>query len=301
MANPLLSSQLRKHEIPGRVAIAGGNGGLPKIIISADRSAAEIYLHGAHITSFQKKGELPLVFMSRKSHFQNGEPIRGGVPIIFPWFGARENSPSHGFARLAEWELTNTSAAANGDVKLVFALPEDVSIKANEPAVKMNFIVTVSDELTMELDITNLSSKNFTFENCLHTYFEVGDINQISISGLEQLPFDDFAAGAGGARRPAENSVLRITKETNRVYFDSPQTVEIRDEKLKRAIRVEKSNSKSTVVWNPWTTQKLPGDFDPPEYQNMVCVESGDVKQNKITLLPNHTSELKVVVSSKQI
>jgi D-hexose-6-phosphate mutarotase len=94
---------------------------------------------------------------------------------------------------------------------------------------------------------------------------------------------------------------LRITKETNRVYFDPPQAVEIRDEKLKRIICVEKFNSKSTVVWNPWTTQKLPDDFDPSEYMQMVCVESGNVKQNKITLSSGQMSNLKVIVSSHPI
>ena len=92
--------------------------------------------------------------------------------------------------------------------------------------------------------------------------------------------------------------VLRITKETNRVYPDNAATVEIRDGNLKRTIRVEKFNSQSTVVWNPWTTQKLPDDFDPAEHKNMVCVESGNVKQNKISLAPGQTAALKVILSS---
>jgi D-hexose-6-phosphate mutarotase len=94
------------------------------------------------------------------------------------------------------------------------------------------------------------------------------------------------------------DAVLRIAKETNRVYPDNTGIVEIRDENLKRTIRVEKSGSKSTVVWNPWTTQKLPDDFDPAEHKHMVCVESGNVKQNKILLAPGKTAALKVVLSS---
>jgi len=63
---------------------------------------------------------------------------------------------------------------------------------------------------------------------------------------------------------------------------------------------VEKSGSDSTVVWNPWTTQKLPDDFDPAEHQRMVCVESGNVKHNKISLAPGKTSALKVVLRSEK-
>jgi D-hexose-6-phosphate mutarotase len=135
-------------------------------------------------------------------------------------------------------------------------------------------------------------------ENCLHTYFHVGDISQVSIAGLQGVPFDDFAAGAAGARKSENDSVLRITKETNRVYPDTAGTVKIHDENLKRTIRVEKSGSNSTVVWNPWTTQKLPDDFDSAEHKHMVCVESGNVKQNKISLAPGQTASLNVALNS---
>ncbi|HEU5397334.1 MAG TPA: D-hexose-6-phosphate mutarotase, partial [Verrucomicrobiae bacterium] len=72
-----------------------------------------------------------------------------------------------------------------------------------------------------------------------------------------------------------------------------------RDDELNRIIRVEKLGSRSTVVWNPWTTQKLPGDFDPAEHRNMVCVESGNVKQNKIALPGGETASLKATLSSR--
>jgi len=292
---------LRQHEIAGRVAVTAGSGGLPKLILTTANSTAEVYLHGAHVTAFQKKNEPPLLFVSKKSEFAPDKAIRGGVPVIFPWFGPREGAVMHGFARTTEWELTKTSATPDGTVKVVFTLPDAVSIKANWPVARINFIVTVSDKLTMELTVANLSPENFGFENCLHTYFAVGDINAATIVGLENQAFDDFAAGAGGARRDAEKQALKIARETNRLYFDASQAVDIRDEKFKRVIRVEKQNSKSTVVWNPWTTQKMPGDFDQAEHAEMVCVESGNVKQNKVVLAPNQTSDLKVVVSSRPL
>ena len=93
------------------------------------------------------------------------------------------------------------------------------------------------------------------------------------------------------------DAVLRITKETNRVYPDTTGTVEIIDAKFRRIIRIEKSGSADTVVWNPWTTQ-LMSDFDPAEHGRMVCVESGNVKQNKISLAPGKASTLRVELSS---
>jgi D-hexose-6-phosphate mutarotase len=151
----------------------------------------------------------------------------------------------------------------------------------------------------MELIAANDScDETLKIENCLHTYFNVGDIGGVSITGLQGAPFLDNAAGGNGERKIQDESTLRITRETNRIYLDTTGAVEIRDEFFKRTVRVEKFNSQSTIVWNPWTTQKLPDDFDPAEHTLMVCVESGNVKQNKISLAPGKTAALKVVLSS---
>jgi glucose-6-phosphate 1-epimerase len=293
------NSALRQHAIPGRVAINKGLGGLPKINVTTDCSTAEIYLHGAHITGFQKNGWPPLLFMSAKSYFAPDKPIRGGVPVIIPWFGNREGEPSHGFARITEWELVKTAAAPDGAVTLHFALPA-IPGRETWKNLRTEFIVTVSDTLTMELIATNDScDEALEIENCLHTYFHVGDIGAVSITGLRGASYIDNAGDGGGALKTDGEATLRIAKETNRLYQNTTGIAEIRDEMLKRVIRVEKFNSESTVVWNPWTTQKLPDDFDPAEHQHMVCVESGNVKHNKISLAPGKTSALKVVISSR--
>jgi D-hexose-6-phosphate mutarotase len=301
MENTILPARLRKFEIPGRVTFASGGGGLPKINITTARSTAEIYLHGAHISAFQKNGEPPLLFMGRLSQFAAGKAIRGGVPICFPWFGPRQGDVMHGFARITEWNLIETAATPGGGVTVRFRLPSTAA-HAAWPAFRAELVVIVTDQLAMELIATNESAdRNFDFENCLHTYFAVGNIAQVSLTGLQGTPFLDFAAGASGTRCPGEDTTLRITKETNRTYLDTTSAVEIRDENLRRTIRVEKSNSNSTVVWNPWTTQKMPDDFDPAEHQHMVCVESGNVKQNKISLPPGKSTGLKVVLSSRPL
>jgi D-hexose-6-phosphate mutarotase len=295
-----MSIQALKHlEIPGRVAFVHGNGGLTKAIVTAEGGMAEVYLHGAHVTHFQKNGEPPLLFLSARSWFGPGKPIRGGVPICFPWFGNRDGEPSHGFARITEWQLVKTSVTADGAVSLLLAMPE-IPGRAASNSLRTELAVIVADTLTMELTTTNESCDGtLEVENCLHSYFLVGDIGAVGIAGLQGAPFDDNAAGGNGERKVENDSVLRITKETNRVYPNSTGTVEIRDEHLRRKIRVEKSGSASTVVWNPWTTQKLPDDFDPAEHRHMVCVESGNVKQNKISLAPGESTSLKVLISSQ--
>jgi D-hexose-6-phosphate mutarotase len=292
---------LRPYEIAGRVKIVSGQGGLPLVKITTPWSTAEIYLHGAHLAHFQKNGEPPLIFMSAKSFFAPGKAIRGGVPICYPWFGNRDGEPSHGFARITEWQLVKTNAATDGTVTVKLALP---AITGRElwNNLRTEFVVTIGETLTMELVTINEScGETVELENCLHTYFHVGDIGVVKVNGLESAAFLDFAHSANGVPKPAENAPIKISQETNRSYFDTTSTVEIHDEKLKRGIRVEKSGSQSTVVWNPWTTQKMPDDWGTGEHFNMVCVESGNVKQNKLSLAPGKSSALKVVLSSTSL
>src|ERR1017187_5921839 len=119
-----MSTTLKTIEIPGRVIFTEGNGELLKLEINTAWSRAEVYLHGAHITHFQKQDEPPVLFMSQLSRFQDGTPIRGGIPVIFPWFGAREGEPAHGFARIQKWELREISQLVNGGVSVRLGLPD---------------------------------------------------------------------------------------------------------------------------------------------------------------------------------
>jgi glucose-6-phosphate 1-epimerase len=287
----------QQHDIPGRIAVGKGEGGLARVRITAPGSDADIYLHGAHVTHFQKHGEAPLLFLSRKSRFASDSGIRGGVPICYPWFGARAGLPSHGFARLVEWTLAGASAEPNGSVSVRFVLPRAA---APWDSLETEFVVRVSDRLEMTLATKNGGTQPITLENCLHTYLQVSDIDGVSISGLGGAPFDDFSSGQTGTPRVQDEQTLRIGGETNRVYPDNSAPVEIHDVQLGRVIRVEKSGSRSTVVWNPWTTQKMPDDFDEMDYRQMVCVESGNVKQNAVLLAPGETTRLRVVVSEQR-
>lgn len=99
------SGEIAKPESLGRVSFLDGQGELPMLEVSTPWSTAEIYLHGAHVTHFKKKDEPPLLFVSQCSRFAEGQPIRGGIPVIFPWFGSREGLGQHGFARTKAWEV----------------------------------------------------------------------------------------------------------------------------------------------------------------------------------------------------
>jgi len=152
--------------------------------------------------------------------------------------------------------------------------------------------------LTLQLNVTNNSTdQEFPLENCLHSYFEVGDITAVSITGLKGATYLDKMANF--AEKTETNDAIRINSEVDRIYLNTVEPVEIIDPRLGRKIRIEKHGSVSTVVWNPWVTkaQQMP-DFCNEEYQRMVCVESGNVASNNIKLPPGETSTLKVKLST---
>ncbi len=287
---------LKEHEITGAVAISPGQGGLPRLVITTPFSQAEIYLHGAHVTAFQKNGEPPLLWMSAKSLFAPDKAIRGGVPICFPWFGPRTGAPAHGYARLTEWNLVATSACPDGRVTVRLRLPDKVGEAPYSGSVE--YIVTVGSTLTLELQVNNHSSESVIFEEMLHTYFTVGDITGVSVKGLHGVHYLDKVAG--NALKNEDDDVIRFTGETDRVYLETTHTVEIEDPKLRRIIRVEKSGSASTVVWNPWVAKsKAMADFGDEEFHHMVCVESGNVGPAQTTLAPGVANTLKAVLASR--
>ena len=253
-------------------------------------SSAEIYLHGAHVTGFQKTGEPPLLFTSDSSHFESNSPIRGGVPVIFPWFGPRDGHPAHGYARTTEWELHQTALMPDETVRLAFRLPESESFR-------VEYIVTVGAKLTLELLVSNSSTDQpASFETCLHTYFHVGEIAQVAVHGLAETEYFDKVAGENAREG---NAPLRIDGEVDRVYQDTVATVEITDPVLQRVIRIAKSGSQSTVVWNPWITKSAAiSDLGNDDYLQFLCVESGNVRDGKLTLAPGECAAMAVEISS---
>ena len=285
---------------PGRVTFLDGQGELPMLEISTPWSTAEIYLQGAHVTQFKKKDEAPLLFLSQCSRFVEGQAIRGGIPVIFPWFGPRVGLGQHGFARLKTWEVKEVAPAPDGSVSVRFRLPTCPDA-GGFPPFSAEYVVTVREFLALQLIVSNQSKDaEFTFEDCLHTYFEVGDVTAISIRGLKGLTYLDKVARF--VEQSEARDAVRIASEVDRIYQNATGTVEILDPRLGRRIRVEKQGSASTVVWNPWIvkSRQMP-DFGDEEYERMICLESGNVAANSVTLAPGASATLAVKLSTETL
>ncbi len=93
-------------------SVEKGNGGLPKVRVASPKVTGEIYLHGAHVTSWKPAGKEEVLFLSSQSQWEDGRAIRGGVPISFPWFAGKAydpKAPAHGFVRTKAWQLESVS------------------------------------------------------------------------------------------------------------------------------------------------------------------------------------------------
>src|SRR5580700_7402869 len=123
-----LSELQKRYGVSGVVKIDAGRGGLPRIAVNSGLAFAEVYLFGAHVTEFQPRGSAPVLFLSKHSVFDGRKPIRGGVPLVFPWFGPRADMPElppHGFARTREWEIESCDARGDGSVRIVLTTSSD--------------------------------------------------------------------------------------------------------------------------------------------------------------------------------
>ena len=288
-------------------AVTPGAGQLPRLEISTPSGAAEIYLHGAHLTRWQPAhAGAPVLWMSAHSFWEDGKPIRGGVPICFPWFGpnaSQPSAPAHGFARLADWTLVGAvegDAHSDRGTVVTFALEGERMSEAWPFRFRATYEVAVGTTLSMSLEVENRDEKALAFEEALHTYFTVSDIANVAISGLERTPYLDKAGGL--AQRTQDDSPIRFAGETDRVYLETTAACAIDDPGLRRRIVVSKDNSRSTVVWNPWIAKaRAMPDFGDEEWRGMVCVETANVGAAAVQLAPGerHRMTVSLAVESR--
>lgn len=289
----------RRFGIAGIAQIVAGNGGLPLVRITTSTAHAEISLQGAQVLSWRPAGAEQVLFLSDHSLWQPGAPIRGGIPICFPWFGRKPDDPSaprHGFVRLREWRLDSLRADDDGSITLVCVTSSDQDTRASWPHdFLLALRIRVAHTLRLELSVVNRGPGSFRFEEALHTYFRIGRIQQTRVRGLDGFAYLDKTEDFREKRQDGE---VRFDRETDRVYPDTEHPAEIVDAALRRRLRIEKLHSASTIVWNPWKEiAASTSDLGDDEWQNMLCVESGNVMRNAVTLAPGEEHMLRATLS----
>ncbi len=283
--------------------------GMPRARITTPACTAEVYLQGAHLTQWQPASREPVLFLSERSAFTPGKAIRGGIPIIFPWFGAPETSPihppqgsaSHGFARVWPWTLRFV-ALAGDDLHLSFTLDHNERLHAlGFDFLQLGVDFILGSKLTVRLSavhsVTGPEARPFVFEEALHAYLQLGDIHQVSIEGLAGTDYLDKTDSF--LRKDQVDPIIIFTSETDRPYLNTTSPVTLVDPVLRRRLCVSKAHSSTTVVWSPAAalTAKLP-DLAPDDWQHFACIETANVAENAVTLAPGqaHTMEMQLSV-----
>ena len=282
------------------------------IAISVKNNAGNgtVFLQGAQLAEYKKKGEEPLIWLSEHCDYQVGSPLRGGVPVCWPWFGdlarnpatVREqvmgDAPAHGFVRSVDWELEGIKLLDDSTTQLMLTL--DVQPSEQWPyAAGLQLAVTVGAELTLELRVTNKDAKSFSFTSALHTYLNISDINQVQVKGLEHATYLDTLEN-WSTRSSTE--LLSVQGELDSVYTNISQPVRVEDKQWNRSISLEGKNAPDLVVWNPWIEKsKRISQFADTDFQQMLCLESAHLLNNAQRLKSEEQFTFGVQISSDSL
>ncbi|UQW74224.1 D-hexose-6-phosphate mutarotase [Pseudomonas avellanae] len=263
---------------------------------------------GAHILSYQVAGQPPLVWLNEEAAFKKGKAIRAGMPICWPWFGNLERNPqsvqamrdssepakAHGEVRALDWQLLGIGA--DGDALLVeFVLPEAEGHLPGWPHnVALKLSIRLDHALNVSLVSYNCGAEPVTFSQALHTYFAVSDVRQVSVEGLDGLRYIETLANWEEREQTGD---LTFTGETDRIYQNTPGVLSIVDPEWQRRIHIRSTGSKSAILWNPWIekTGKFT-DMAADGWQRMVCVETANVLDDVVTLVPDQMHVLGVSI-----
>jgi glucose-6-phosphate 1-epimerase len=286
--------------IAGIAQVVAGNGGLAKVRINSPAASAEIYLHGAQVTSWKPAGAEEVIFLSEHSRWEDGRAIRGGIPICFPWFRAKADdpkAPAHGFVRTKAWQLESITRDG-GAVTVTMSTASDESTRKWWPGeFRLVHRVTVGSGLKLELAVTNTGTTALRPEEALHTYHRVGHAENIHLAGLDGVTYLD---NTDSNREKIQHGDVVLTAQTDSAYMNTQHAIELVDPELRRRILIAKENSLTTVVWNPWRegAQAL-SDLGGDEWQQMICAEASNILGFAVHLAPGqqHTMRANIRVA----
>jgi glucose-6-phosphate 1-epimerase len=297
-ANSTIAELDRRFGIPGLARVCAGNGAMPRVQITSLLSEGEMYLHGAQVTSWKPAGADEVLFVSAKSRWEEGQAIRGGIPICFPWFRAKVNdpqAPAHGFVRTKTWQLESIVETGSGVAISMFTESDEHSRRWWPGSLRLVHRATFGSELTLELVCTNTGTAPLRFEEALHTYNRVADVHDVRLQGLNAVRFLD---NTDSNREKIQRGDVAIVSQTDNAYLNTRHEVDLLDPGMRRRIRLRKANSLTTVVWNPWyEAAKGMRDLGDGEWTQFLCAEASNILDGAVELAPGQEHRMTAVLS----
>ncbi|BEV09057.1 MULTISPECIES: D-hexose-6-phosphate mutarotase [unclassified Methylophilus] len=265
--------------------------GLQYLEIDNPLATGKIALQGAHVMHWQPKFlSHPVLWLSSNARYVKGRSIRGGVPICWPWFGAHPTDSTlcpHGFARVIPWRVMDIDATPTGATRIILEMQQtpEAQRQLSYPY-ELTLTITIGRRLRIDLATTNLAEHPFVISEAFHTYFNVSDLSNIKITGMQDLVYLDKLLKY---ERNVEHNPLSFDgHEYDRVYVDHSSDCSIHDSGYNRIIHVSKSGSDTTVVWNPGADKAATmGDMGVgEEWRKTICVETTNALDNMVVINP---------------
>lgn len=261
------------HQLPNEIKLVRYNE-LDVLEITHDTCTAKIALQGAHLFSWQPKhAEQDALWISEIEPFKTGSAIRGGIPICYPNFGAGldgNQTPFHGTARTALWELADFSLEADY-VRVVLQLLSHAKVEMHLGK-------------TCQIHFTHLTDT--PSQLALHSYFNLADISQTDVFGLPTRCFNALLKAEQAVENPR-----KIAENVDCIYQIEQPISLIHDYGNARQIEIEHGNASEIVLWNPWHNPI--GGMSESGYKTMICVETARIHR---LLAQNETVSVKISV-----
>jgi len=284
-------------------------GELDAIQINHPLFKATLLLQGAQLIKFcpQNNQYKNLLWLSNQVEYKIGQPLRGGIPICWPWFGNLDknpkniqqqtninNAPAHGIVRDIPW-------AVHSIIESCEAVIIDLKIQSNDSLKRIwpyDFSLTArftfSQTLSVELITENTGQSSFHFSQALHTYLPTEDIRQTYIHNAQQTEYID--ALDEWTKKKQQGRVV-FNQETDRLYFfennAGENQFELRVESPNQQLILKTSNSLSAVIWNPWVDKsKRLSQFSADDYKSMYCIESANVMSDHKSVAKNEKQSI---------
>ncbi|WP_283149145.1 D-hexose-6-phosphate mutarotase [Silvimonas soli] len=288
------------NSVPGLSIVSSvgryGGAGLDLLTVENPAGHAVIALQGAHVVSFVPAAAKDVLWISPNAVFAPGEAIRGGIPLCLPWFGAKPqepDAPKHGFARNEVWTLIEASVEAD-TTRVVLELRDNAASHALwDHAFVYRLAVTVGKTLHLDLQIQHLGTTPQLHSVALHTYFDVGDVTQAVITGLDGTTYIDTTQDS--KPRFAQTGAVQLSGPTDRVYLNVPQYQDIKTPD--RTLKIDSQDTHCAVVWNAWHNADKIADIGPGNYVGYLCVERADAWEYSPTLQPGETYRASMTLS----
>jgi glucose-6-phosphate 1-epimerase len=284
---------------------------LPVLKICNRYADAAIALQGAQILEYTPRGKYPLIWLSPAAEYRRGQSQRGGIPVCWPWFGNIErnpiaaralthgdNLPAHGLVRTRDWTIHSIQEHEYFTEIILNFVTDTLSQIYWPHSAELQLRITIGQSLRLELTTRNKGTQTLFITQALHTYFAISAIDNVRVTGFENSRCIDTL---DNWREHNQQGAIHFSGETDRIYLDVPQAVQLHDSGWNRTIHLQAANSASAVIWNPWIEKsKRLSQFMSDGWRDMVCIETANVLDDMIEVASQGKHILTLEIHSEE-